>query len=137
MIFASLMAFAAPLFLLGCSDDEENKDFYTFYQFDMYVKFESPVGTNGVDSLNLVAMKKDSIFSAKPYDSREDDVVLTRCVRESDGFTIDIDRYNSHWTWFSAHKNLYPALDGSSAKSSISGIMTRTTLTSSSGRVKS
>ena len=112
LFFASFMAFAATLFLVGCNNDEEDKDSYVFHQFDMYVKFESPVGTNGVDSLNLIALKKDSIFSAKPYNSREDDVVLTRCVRESDGFTIDIDRYNSHWLWFSANKNLYPALSG-------------------------
>ena len=112
IFFASFMAFAATLFLVGCSNDEEVKDSYVFHQFDMYVKFESPDGTNGVDSLNLIALKKDSIFSAKPYNSREDDVVLTRCVRESDGFTIDIDRYNSHWLWFSANNNLCPALSG-------------------------
>ncbi|MBQ4483518.1 MAG: hypothetical protein II934_00735 [Prevotella sp.] len=105
------VALAFSFFLSSCNDVED-KDEAFFYHFDTFVKFESPVGTNAVDSLSLVKLEEHEILSYKPYDSQNDEVVLARCVRESDGFVIEIDKYNSYWWWFAENKELPIAVSG-------------------------
>ena len=99
--FASFMAFATTLFLAGCSGEDEPNPSPVPWHFSMFVKFESPIGTNAVDSLNFVKLGNTLEDCRMLYDVKNGDIVKARCIRESDGTEIDFseleDSYNSCW----------------------------------------
>lgn len=93
-------ALVISIFLSSCNDEGKGDEVF-FHQFNTSVKFESSVGTNVVDSLNLVQLGNTLEDSGMLYDLKNGDIIRARCIRESDGAEIEFSRrnayYNSAW----------------------------------------
>ena len=81
----SLLAF--PSMFISCDDEKNSSDYVNINSFKFYLKFESAIGTNLVDSVKFKEL--DYTKSYEPLDSLKDGLVEVSIFRSSDGTEFD------------------------------------------------